>query len=154
MPNLVALKAEILLPAYNGMTDAQIAAAINAATYQVSQNINSVAAMNELLFTVAGDWGNIVSIADGVTTAGVSAANRIRAISIKELFTRNNEFRSTDDTRWTRFISVVDTLITGGHMSAEGKTALVALRTRTLPLWRKFGERELDFNDIVQARAV
>lgn len=127
MTDYAALKAEIIKPAYVGMTDVQIAAAVNALTITVKRNIESTKAMNALLFTAIGDWGNVVSVADGVVTQGVAAANRTRCISIKELFTRNYSFDTSDDTRWTRFIATVDALVTDARMSAEGKTLLVAL---------------------------
>ena len=150
MVDYVLLKTEVEKPAYVGLSDVQIAAAINAATYAVAQNIQSTNAVNALLFTSAGDWGNVVAVADGIINE--TQANRLRCVSVKELFTRNDIFEAVDDTRWTRFIVVVDALVSATRMSAEGKTALVEMRTRNDPLWRKFGDRELDFNDIVLAR--
>lgn len=153
MTDNVALKLEIAKPQYAAMTDTQIAASINSQTFTMGQDIQSADAIPALVFTAIGDWGNICGVADGVITAGVSTATRLRCISVRELFIRSPIFRATDDAQWASFLVAVDALITDARMSAAGRAALVALRTRTRPLWAKFGGRELDFNDITMARA-
>jgi hypothetical protein len=145
-----ALKVEIAKPAYNGMTDEQVAASINSQTFADPVDILSQKAINALLFTTAGDWAKVVSVADGITNA--TAQVRTRCVSVKELFTRNVVFEATDDTRWTRFIAVVDALISDAQMSAEGKTALVNMRTVQAPLWHKFAYRPLEWSDVAVAR--
>ena len=147
------LRAEVEKPAYNGMNDVQVAAAINAATYQINQDIGHRQARDALLFTAAGDWGNIVGVAEGVITAGISIPERVRAISIREAFRggMNDMFAATNDTYWTQLMVAVDAIIPE-IMSAAGKANLQALRLKTLPLWQKFENRPIEWSDVQAAR--
>ena len=139
MTDYAALKIEIAKPAYNGLTDEQIAAAINAATTTAAADITGSDARRELLFTANNDWGKLVGVADGWITAGVPAAIRLRAVQMRDLFLTDSQFATANSTRYTAFLAAVDQLITDTVMSAAGKTALVALARKTVSLAESMG---------------
>jgi hypothetical protein len=148
--NLPLLKTEAELPKYNGMSDEQIAAEINATPYSIPKDIDQRDAVPAMIFTPSGDWGKICGVSDGVISASQSI--RVQAISIRELF-KLPTFVATDEGRWAAFVAAY-AAIRPSVTSQEGLDAITALRYRSSFLWEKFGFRELDFNDIAQARAV
>jgi hypothetical protein len=139
MTDYAALKIEIAKPEYDGLTDVQCAALVNSKTVAVPRDVSTGDAITALVFTTAGDWGSVCAVADGVITAGVSQATRVRCVSIRELFIRGPIFRATNATHWAQFISAVDVLITDGRMSAEGKAALEALGRPVISLALSMG---------------
>lgn len=139
MTDYAALKIEIAKPAYNGLTDAQIAAAINAATITATADITGSDARRELLFTANNDWGKLVGVADGWITAGVTSAIRLRAAQMRELFLTDAPFATANSTRYTAFLAAVDQLVADTIMSAAGKSALVVLARKTVSLAASMG---------------
>lgn len=150
---LAALKIELALPEYAGMTDIEIAGAINVKTYQAPQDISRTTAITALVFTGAGDWGNLAGVANGVITAGVTIAERVRAISIKELFSLSENIPMANQTNWDKFV-VAFNAIKPEITSQQGLDAITALRYRTAPLWEKFLYRPLEWSDIAEARTL
>jgi hypothetical protein len=124
MTNYALLKDEITKPIYDGMTDAQIAAAVNVLTTTLKQSINTQAAINKLIFVPNGDWSKIAGVISG-TLAENNQAAKLNLIGVHELFTRNTVWDTSSDSDWTAFIAAVDTLISQGRMSTAGKTLLV-----------------------------
>lgn len=152
MVDYVLLKTEIAKPAYVGLTDAQVAAAVNAGTYQVKQDIPTDLGKMALIHTTAYDWGELEGVAIGAITAG--QLKRKRCITFKALIDTQTPLEvAADDAWWAFIVQLLSEMVADGVITNAGKLAFEALRLRVEPLWRKFGERELDFNDIVQARA-
>jgi hypothetical protein len=163
--NLAALKVEIALPAYNGMSDAVIAAAINAATVPGFNSVSPVDAKNALMFTASNDWGWLQGVAAGyVTSANASGgggvavatttpwATRRAAATIYDLF-RGEAAIPMNSARAALVSSALGALVTANVITAAGRTAVEAIPQTNTPKWRQFSDRELDYNDIAQARA-
>jgi hypothetical protein len=151
--DLELLAVEIAKPAYVGMTDAEIAAAINAATYAVNQDIPTDAAIMALINTDNLDWGELVGVAEGVISA--TAPKRKRAITLRELLNTVTPLEvGADDAWWSRITSLLALLVTDGILSVAGRTAFEALRVRQDPFWQFFGHRELEYSDVAAARAI
>jgi hypothetical protein len=155
MTDYASLKAEIAKPEYSVMTDAQIATAINAKTTVIAVNMSHKAVRDMLIFTTAGDWGRVVGIADGVITAGISQATRIRAISLRELFRggMNDFYDSSIVTRWNKLITAIDALIIDTVLTQESKTEIIALGHPTVLLTSTWGwPNGIDVSEIAVAR--
>lgn len=149
--DLALLKIEIAKPAYAGMDDIQIAATINAATYQVKRDIPTDLAKMALIRTAAYDWGELVGIAEGAITAG--QLKRKRCITFKELLNTQTPLEVADDDGWWAFIvQLLAEMVTDTVITTAGKNAFEALRLISRPFWEFFGHRELEWSDIAAAR--
>lgn len=153
MADFVWLKAEIAKPAYTGMDDATIAATINAAVFDDSQDIRPQDAREAMIFTSTRDWGELTGVVNGIITGPtITVAVRKAANSVYELFKPGTEtFDATTAQKWTRFSAMLTDLITAGVITAASQTALTALRTISRPLWYPFG-REVEPPDVAFAR--
>lgn len=140
MTDYAALKVEIAKPEYNGMTDVQIAASINQKTVTLYRDFSHRAARDALIFLDNGDWGNVVAVADGVITAGINQATRVRCISLREALRggMNDYFSYTNVNHRSRALAVIDAL-TPGQMSVAGRAAFVALGEYLFPLGESMG---------------
>lgn len=168
MINFPALKIEIAKPAYNGMSDATIAATINAATSPAFVSVSPVDARNALMFTTTGDWGWLVGVAQGwVTQANASGAGAVAvgttptgsggqtrriASTVWDLFKGETAIPMTE-ARATLVSNALGILVTANVITAAGRTAVNNIPQVNMPFWQSFGDRPLDFNDIAQARA-
>jgi hypothetical protein len=151
--DLELLAVEIAKPAYVGMNDVQIAGAINAATYTVSQDIPTDAAIMALINTDNLDWGELVGVAEGVISS--TAPKRKRAITLRELLNTVTPLEvGADNVWWSRITDLLALLVADGIISSAGKTAFEALRVRQAPFWQFFGHRELEWSDVAAARAL
>ena len=163
--NYPALKIEIAKPAYNGMSDAVIAATINTATSPSFVAVNPVDARNALMFTTTNDWGWLQGVTAGyVTSANASGsgavavsstapwATRRAAAAIYDLFRGETPIPVTS-ARATLLSNALGVLVTANVITAVGRTAVEAIPQVNLPLWQSFGHRELDLADIATARA-
>ena len=146
MADFVWLKAEIAKPAYTGMDDATI----NAAVFDDSQDIRPQDAREAMLFTTSRDWGELVGVVNGTITA--NPATKKAANSVYELFRPGAEmFDATTTQKWTRFNAMLDDLIAATIITVASKTAITALRLIVRPLWYPFG-REVEPPDVAFAR--
>ena len=151
MEDYLALKAEILLPAYNGMNDDQIANKINTDTIAVKSNIDISNAKKALIFTANQDWGRLVAVAEGRITSTQQVL--LRAIQMRELFLIQAPISTLEDAELTQLSGAIDLLINDGIMSAPGKAALTALARPTVKKRVTFGFlRDLYAEDIRAAR--
>lgn len=153
----LAIKIEAAKLAYIGMTAEQKAAAINAGTYSITQDIPTDLAKMAFIYTVAYDWGELVGIVNGAITA--SQIKKKRATTFHELLNTQSpiEVAATDaaGAAWWAFIQTLLTeMVADGTITTPGRAAFEALRLRLVPLWQKFGDRELDYNDILIAEAL
>jgi hypothetical protein len=140
MTDYAALKVEIAKPEYAGLTDVQIAAAVNAKTILLYRDFSHRAARDALIFLNEGDWGKVVGVAEGVITAGINQSVRVQCISIREALRggMNDLFQYTNANHRTKMLAAIDQLIPG-QMSAAGKAAFVALGEYTFPLGEYWG---------------
>lgn len=140
MTDYAKLKTEIAKPEYAGLSDAQIAAAVNQKTITLQRDFSHRAARDALIFTTAGDWGNVVGVADGVITAGVNLATRVRCVSLREALRggMNDMFQATNSNHWTKLLAAIDA-VSPAYMSAEGKNNIIALGQYTVPLGEYWG---------------
>lgn len=129
------LKAEELLPAYNGMTDVQKVASINASR---SVNIDVQWADVRDVFMSNGDWGTLTytsMLTSGTFIGGgtFALATRVMAIDIRECCLYGGILRTSDATIRTRVSSRASTLAgaTVGAISAASMTAIGALISTT-----------------------
>ena len=168
MINYPALKIEIAKVAYNGMTDAVIAATINAATTPGFIAVNPVDARNALMFTTTGDWGWLVGVAQGwitsanasnagavavvTTPAGTGGQTRRVAFTIWDLF-KGETAIPMNSARSSLVSSALAVLVTANVITAAGKTAVEAIPQVNVPFWQSFSHRELEYSDIAAARA-
>jgi hypothetical protein len=152
MPNYQAAKTEIAKPAYNGLSDAAIATALNALPAVTQyRSINPVDARNALILTSNAEWGWLRGVADGwvtsanasglgavavvTTPAGSGGATRRAARSLVDLFT-GDETIPLVAADVTLLGSATDTLISANVMTAAGKAKLVALAQTSVPQWQ------------------
>ena len=135
MADIAALKVELAKPAYTGLSDAAAVAVLHAITESDAASITGSDARRALIFTANNDWSKLVGVADGWITAGVTAAIRLRAAQLRELFLTDAPFNTAKVTQYTQLLAAVDQLITDGIMSAGGKSALVALATGVRRPW-------------------
>lgn len=92
-------------------------------------------------------------MANGVITAGITIAERVRAVSIKELFSLSETIPMSNQTYWDKFVTSFNA-IKPEITSQQGLDAITALRYRTAPLWEKFLYRPLEWSDIAEARTL
>lgn len=153
--DLAALRIEVEKPAYNGMDDFQTADAINAGTYQVTQDIPTDLAKMALIETNALDWGELIGVAEGsITPSTQAAAKRKRCITIRELLDTQSPLEvATNEALWTRVTNILTDLVTDSIITNAGKNAFMALRNKTQPLWMKFdSSRPVEWSDVRAAR--
>jgi len=160
--NYAALKIEIAKPAYNGMSDATIAATINAQTVPGFRSFQPTAARLVLMLSASNDWGWLSGVADGSITSAnasgggavaVNAATRRVATTVRDLFSMPLPVDITDSGKATLVNSALTALVNANIIVAATQTALQALPAVTNAGWAQFGERSLDYNDIAIARA-
>lgn len=162
--NLATLKTEIALPAYNGLSDVQIADTINTTPLSRLKTIQPNDAMIQLMRL--GDWGWLAGVANGfVTSANASGAGAVAvsattpwatrrtAQTIYDLLRTNLPIDLSVQANVTAITSAIDILVTANVLTSAGRAALVALPTLAGFRWSLFADRTLDFADVVAARA-
>lgn len=152
MTDYPALKAEIAKPAYAGMTDAQIAAAMNTMT------VASEAAVS------GGDVGKLWArrgvlgaARERANRAALTPGQRATAWSAIEMVDRDG-FSGLDPSspgQRAALVSFLDGLVAETIMTAGDKAATLALLTRSQTIAQSLGwPQGLGATDIVAARAL
>ena len=119
-------------PPYDVMSDADAAAAINAATAQVVQPLST----RDLLRWGFGRVGlsKLKDAADrAVDYTGISEANRARALSAYAVITQGIEGEL--DITEPEIDGMLDLLVSTGIFVAQDKADLITRATKTIPLW-------------------
>jgi len=159
--NYVALKVEIAKPAYNGMSDATIAATINAQTVPGFVSVSVPDARNALMFTTTNDWGWLAGVNNGSITSAnasgagavvVTAATRRLANTLYDFLSMNLPL-PMNSARASLLHTLINALVTANVITTAGQNAMEAVPQVTLAGWTQFGDRSLDYNDIAIARA-
>ena len=163
MPNYAALKSALASTTYAGQTDAQILAALNAATVSVAvdvptQSVVNYLALNGLLPTVRG-WGNT---APTPTVAGLTAAETEAAVVSAQTLGLMigpppmwDTLQMSDPTTNAQITGMVDALVVGGLMPQATASAILGMAVSTVSqasLWGWPGN--IIENDLIAARAM
>lgn len=152
MPNYQAAKTEIAKTAYNGLSDAAIATALNALPdVTVYRSIDPVDARNALILTSNGEWGWMRGVAEGwitsanasgqgavsviTTPAGSGGQTRRIARSLVDLFLGDTVIPIVSADA-SLLGTATDALISANVMTTAGKAKLVALAGVTVPQWQ------------------
>ena len=163
MTNYAALKTALASATYAGQTDAQIVAALNAATVAVqvdvpTQSVVDYLALNGLLPTVRG-WANAAPTppATGLTAAQIAEAQTAAQtfglmIGPPPLWP---SLQMSDPTTNAQITGMVVALVAGGLMPQANATAILAMGKTTVSqasLWGWPGN--IIENDLIAARAM
>jgi hypothetical protein len=162
-PNYAALKAAMATGgAYAGMTDAQVLAAVNAASVPVSVDVQMSAvldylALNGLLPTVRG-WANTAPTPASGLTAAQSQAAVVSAQTLGMMVADPSSFpvlSFSSATTAAQIEAMLGAVVTGGLMPQSTANALLALSAQTVSqasLWGFAGD--VFENDLIAARAL
>lgn len=147
-----ALKTEIAKPEYAGMTDAEIAEAINGKVVAVKVDVPSDTVRGTLY--ARGAWRQIVSLSlDAKNSDPVHDAALVAAVQLVDFCRAGGVFSTSNGAILAQTAADLDALEAGDIITADDKMAVLALADASVPLWKSFGVRPLDFNDIAIARS-
>lgn len=146
-----ALKAEIVKPGYNGMTDTQIANTINQAFLQSAIDVNGKD-LQALLYA-RGKWQNIILRCRAALTATALDKTSAFACYLQDTAKSGTLLQTSNPSTMSQLAADFADLIAAGDLANSDRTAVLALTQINSPLWQSFGGRLLDFNDIKIARA-
>jgi hypothetical protein len=126
-----ALKAEIALPAYSGMTVAQLAAALTANT-AAAVDIPAASAFAVLAGSATGDWGRISNRASLALTGTVATDTPIIAAhTALAILGSGTPIKASQAGALATFQSLLSALVVAGDVSAASSTALLSLASAT-----------------------
>ena len=150
MTDYAALKAEIAKPAYNGMTTAQKAAAVNALSVNVLKSLSPTDAMMTLARN--GDWGWMAGVASGkITSANASGGGAVAvantapwttwrtAQTLVDLFKSGMVIDMTVQANVDAMTTALNTLVTANVITSASRSALAALASVATPWWQVRG---------------
>lgn len=140
-----ALKTEIALPAYDGLSDADIAAALNEQTVAGVRDVPTADARGLLLGT--GEWGALVLLARSTTAPQEAVA---AAITAEDTLRLTETLEVTKPAYWQAVQVLTSALVTAGVLSSGTRDALLAMRDVSVPIWPVV----LTEHDVAAARAL
>lgn len=157
-----ALKIEIALPAYNGMSDAAIATALNAKTVQIFVDVSRDQVLDYLVFTTQ-EWGMIEHYGKTAPTgtkfstgqAGTFSASDTRTAAIMgfiKAITVREMIPTSDTTARTNLGSILQNLVDYGFMAAATRTALNAMAQKMVSRADQLGLGAVAPGDVATAR--
>jgi len=145
-----ALKAEIALPAYEGLSDAEIVAALNAETIDAWRDLSTGEVAGFALLNLA--WTGIKALA-----ANAEAPSEARAVADAALTLLTNPAIQTvqlsDETKRTTFIAMLDALVSAGAITSDHKAGLLAMAQSKTSRAALLGMAGLTVGDLESARA-
>ena len=150
------LKAEIALPAYNGMTDAQIAAALNTVNVAVFVDVDPRDWLETLINT--GEWGRIELAADVAPSGTILSSPTAQDTNVGRLrtfvraCTAPVTLRTSKASVRTVFGSIVDALVTAGFMAAGTRTTLTGFASSTVSRATQLGLGAVAPGDVAAAK--
>lgn len=146
-----ALKAEIALPAYAGMSDAAIAAALNAATVDIVRKVPTWEARALLLAT--GEWGAIKLLSRQSPTMGTPEAQAVAvAITTIDSMTETTVLDADQADAFAAMQTMVGVLQAAGVLSAGTGAAMLALRNTKTSRAAQLGLGPVRPGDVAAAR--
>lgn len=146
--NYAALKAEIAGPAYAGLSDAQIAAALNAPTVDVHRDVP--AREIETLLLRSTEWGKVVRTADGRRAAPEAIADI--CISLVTAAERGRDLASASEEDFGRLQAMAEALVDAEVLSDTIRDALLALRTVQISRAAQLGLGAVTAGDVQTAK--
>lgn len=147
--DLAALKSEIALSEYNGLSDAEIASAIMVKSFSIT--VDTPAASVQGTLYVRGKWSNIVKRANAARANVDTTAAGLAAQSLYDMVQRQGVFVMTIIPVADQVAADLDTLVTAGDIIQDDKKAVLNLATMSITGAKRFGD--LNSSDIVNARA-
>lgn len=144
------LKAEIGLPAYAGMSDVEIAAALNAEIDAVRDVATSDA---RALLLRTGEWGAITLLSRQVPSEAVPAEAVAAAITAIDTLRLTTTLETTKAPYWQAVQAMVAGLQAAGVLSEATGTALLALRQTTTTRAAVLGLGRVSPGDVQTARS-
>jgi hypothetical protein len=148
MVNLVALRAELDKPAYNGLSNAAAAVAVMAAVITTDRTVPSA----EVARLWA--WRGILAKAREAGERGASASARELGWRVLDTvaFDALAQINTAVTADKTAFTVVLDTMVTAGLMTAGQRTETLDLVIKARTGREVFGA--IDENDVARARAL
>ena len=144
-----ALAVEIAQPVHAGRTDAEIAAALTAATVTRHRDVPTADARR--LLQRSGEWGAIALLAR--STPGSVEQGQAVAIAITALAALASDgwqdLAMTDPADRAAVVGMLDGLVSAGVVSAATREALLALEHEDVPVWGVVTE-----HDVAHARSL
>ena len=149
-----ALKAEIELPAYAGMSDDDIAAALNAATVPVETSVSTKAIRRYMMLT--GAWAKIALVSEGVNLGAGTPTIPHRVAAITALAAVGpgafDDFDLQDSNVRAPMAAMLHALVEIGAISQSDKNAVLDLRKTTVSRASQIGWPSVGANDVAHAR--
>lgn len=147
-----ALKAEIALPAYQSMSDAAIAAALNAKTIDTVRKVATWEARSLLLGT--GEWGAIKLLSRQAPAMGSPEAQAVAvAITTVDTMELTSILDADDPVAFGAMQAMVGVMQAAGVMTAETAGKLLALRDVKVSRADQLGLGPVRPGDVSTARA-
>lgn len=128
-----ALKAEISKLDYLGLSDAEVAVAINAATVTIVKPVQSADVRRYLM--LAGKWPTIAALARGLIVG--ADAKKLAAVALVEGLEMIDAFDLSVPAYAAAVDAQLDACVASGLIAAEDKAAILSLKDDAAPL---FGE--------------
>ena len=162
------LKTEIAKPAYVGIPNTQagnttIAGMVNALPLSGLRQFSPMEA--QVIMMRNGDWGWLAGVAEGwVTSANASGAGAVAVSTttpwatrraakvIYDLLRTTLQIDMTLATTVTALTNGLAVLVTANVITDASRTAIQGVPVTSLPGWRQFSDRALDYNDIAIAK--
>jgi hypothetical protein len=148
MVDLVALRAELDLPAYNGLSNAAAALAVMAASITTDRTVPSA----EVARLWA--WRGILAKAREAGERGGSAGARETGWRVLDIvsFDAMAQIDTANSADKTAFQAMLDAMVTASIMTAPQRTETIALVNSPRTGLQVFGQ--IDENDVARARAL
>jgi len=131
-----ALRAELALPAYQGLSDGAALVLLHGKTTPGISSIQPMDARLALMFTASNDWGWLVDVASGTTTSAnasgagtiaVTAATRRAAITVRDLFSLPTPVDILTQAKLDLLTAALTSLRNQNVITAAGANAVAAI---------------------------
>lgn len=139
-----ALRDEIALPAYAGLSDTEIAVVLNAETVATIRDVPTHEARALLLAT--GEWAAIVLAARAGNAYAITAEDTLRLTETLQV--------ASNAAYWQAVQTLLGALVTDGALSSGTRDALLALRDTTTSRAAQLGLGVVQPCDVQTARLV
>lgn len=155
------LKSEIALPAYVGMSDAQIVTALNNSVIAAFRDVDPLDWYDTLINS--GEWGRIEHWAQfylRTNPTGTVLAPSAQDVSIGKMVTffravtGQRPIRASVEATRTTYSGILNNLVTANFIIAGTRTALIAFAQTTISRAQQFGLPAVDGQAIITARLV
>lgn len=156
-----ALKAEIALPAYAGMSDAEIAVALNAAVIDVAQNVEASVVRGDILADAEMAWGWVGVMATApLLPSDPLAPVKALCLVVRDTLSLVVTLEATDEAKWTAMQAALNGLLlarqqTGIPLMSEAlRDAVLARRMTKISRAAQLGLPPVDEQAVITARQV